>query len=273
MDDKIKELKKIIDESNNIVFFGGAGVSTESGIPDFRSANGIYNMNLGRTVSPEEMISHSFYMRHTEDFYEFYKDKLIYENAQPNNCHKALAELERQGKVKAVVTQNIDGLHQKAGSREVLELHGSVLRNYCTRCGAFYDAAFVKNAEGVPKCTKCGGSGFEIIRCLCTQLSHPRGEMLEIGQPDVHSAFQPPQGFHGFISGGVPDDGDRGLPEFQRFQDLRHKGCGGDKGQRMNPEVRQAFQGIGKLPDGKGPAVAGVGDFSVLAINAAEGTA
>ena len=100
MDDKIKELKKIIDESNNIVFFGGAGVSTESGIPDFRSANGIYNQDLGRTVSPEEMISHSFYMRHTEDFYEFYKDKLIYENAQPNNCHKALAELERQGKVK-----------------------------------------------------------------------------------------------------------------------------------------------------------------------------
>ena len=119
MDEKIKELKKIIDESNNIVFFGGAGVSTESGIPDFRSANGIYNMNLGRTVSPEEMISHSFYMRHTEDFYEFYKDKLIYEDAQPNNCHKALAELERQGKVKAVVTQNIDGLHQKAGSKVV----------------------------------------------------------------------------------------------------------------------------------------------------------
>ena len=157
MKPEIEQFKKIIDESGNIVFFGGAGVSTESGIPDFRSANGIYNMDLGREVSPEEMISHTFYVRHTKDFYDFYKDKLIYKDAQPNACHKALAELEKQGKVKAVVTQNIDGLHQLAGSKTVFELHGSVLRNYCERCHAFYGVDKVLESEGVPYCDKCGG--------------------------------------------------------------------------------------------------------------------
>lgn len=157
MDDKIKQLKKIIDESNNIVFFGGAGVSTESGIPDFRSANGIYNQKLSREVSPEELISHTFYVRYPEYFFEFYKDKLVYPDAEPNDCHKALAELERQGKVKAVVTQNIDGLHQKAGSKVVYELHGSTLRNYCENCHAFYDEKYVLNSNGVPTCEKCGG--------------------------------------------------------------------------------------------------------------------
>ena len=157
MKPEIEKFKKIIDESNNIVFFGGAGVSTESGIPDFRSANGIYNMDLGREVSPEEMISHTFYVRHTKDFYDFYKDKLIYKDAQPNACHKALAELEKQGKVKAVVTENIDGLHQLAGSKTVFELHGSVLRNYCERCHAFYGVDKVLESEGVPYCDKCGG--------------------------------------------------------------------------------------------------------------------
>jgi NAD-dependent deacetylase len=157
MNPDIKKLKEIIDNSRNIVFFGGAGVSTESGIPDFRSANGLYNQDLGREVSPEEMISHSFYVRHTKDFYEFYKDKLIYKDAKPNACHKALAELEKQGKVKAVVTQNIDGLHQLAGSKVVYELHGSVLRNYCERCHAFYDVDKILESEGVPYCDKCGG--------------------------------------------------------------------------------------------------------------------
>ncbi|MBR0399392.1 MAG: NAD-dependent protein deacylase [Mogibacterium sp.] len=157
MNAEIEKLRRIIDESSNIVFFGGAGVSTESGIPDFRSANGIYNQDMGREVSPEEMISHTFYMRHTEDFYEFYKDKLIYSDAKPNACHKALAELEKQGKVRAVVTQNIDGLHQMAGSKTVFELHGSVLRNYCEKCGAFYDVNKVLEADGVPYCDKCGG--------------------------------------------------------------------------------------------------------------------
>ncbi|MCQ2566907.1 MAG: NAD-dependent protein deacylase [Mogibacterium sp.] len=157
MDDKIKQLKKIIEESSNIVFFGGAGVSTESGIPDFRSADGIYNQDLGREVSPEEMISHTFYAQHPSDFFEFYKDKLLYPDVEPNCCHKALAELEKQGKLKAIVTQNIDGLHQKAGSETVYELHGSVLRNYCENCGAFYDMNYVIDSDGVPKCSACGG--------------------------------------------------------------------------------------------------------------------
>ena len=158
MNEKIKELKRIIDESNNIVFFGGAGVSTESGIPDFRSANGLYNQDLGREVSPEEMISHTFYVNHPEQFFEFYRDKLIYEDAEPNACHKALAELEKQGKVKAVVTQNIDGLHQKAGSKVVYELHGSTLRNYCENCGTYYGIEKVTGTDGVPRCDKCGGT-------------------------------------------------------------------------------------------------------------------
>ena len=153
---EIEKLKKIIDESNNIVFFGGAGVSTESGIPDFRSASGIYNLKLNREVSPEEMISHTFYVNHPEDFFEFYKDKLIYPEAKPNACHKALAELEKQGKVKAIVTQNIDGLHQMAGSEVVYELHGSVLRNYCEKCHTFYDVNKVLDSDGVPTCDKCG---------------------------------------------------------------------------------------------------------------------
>lgn len=158
MDEKILKLKQIVEESNNIVFFGGAGVSTESGIPDFRSANGIYNQDLGRNVSPEEMISHTFYRNHPEDFFEFYRDKLIYENAEPNDCHKALAELERQGKVKAVVTQNIDGLHQKAGSKTVWELHGSTLRNYCENCHAYYGLDKILESKGVPVCDRCGGT-------------------------------------------------------------------------------------------------------------------
>ncbi|MBR2674681.1 MAG: NAD-dependent protein deacylase [Mogibacterium sp.] len=157
MDNDILKLKSIIEESNNIVFFGGAGVSTESGIPDFRSANGLYSQDLGREVSPEEMVSHTFYVNHPEQFFEFYRDKLIYEDAEPNACHMALAELEAQGKVKAIVTQNIDGLHQKAGSKVVWELHGSTLRNYCEDCGAFYDLRKIMGTEGVPLCDKCGG--------------------------------------------------------------------------------------------------------------------
>ena len=157
MNEDIRKLKEIVDESSNIVFFGGAGVSTESGIPDFRSANGLYNQKLGREVSPEEMISHTFYVNHPDQFFEFYRDKLIYEDAEPNDCHRALAKLEEMGKVKAVVTQNIDGLHQKAGSKVVWELHGSTLRNYCEKCGAFYDLSKITDTDGVPVCDKCGG--------------------------------------------------------------------------------------------------------------------
>ena len=156
MSEDINKLAGILRASNNIVFFGGAGVSTASGIPDFRSANGLYSMKYKRNLSPEELVSHTFFVRDTEMFYEFYKEHLVYPDALPNDCHKALAKLEEMGKLKAVVTQNIDGLHQAAGSKVVYELHGSVLRNYCMNCHEFYDGEYVRNSEGIPKC-KCGG--------------------------------------------------------------------------------------------------------------------
>ena len=148
-------LKQWLSESENIVFFGGAGVSTESKIPDFRSTDGLYNQQYA--YPPETILSHTFYMRRPEEFYRFYRNKMLFPNAEPNRAHKALAKLEEMGKLKAVVTQNIDGLHQKAGSKEVLELHGSVLRNHCTRCGKFYGLDAILNSTGVPKCT-CGGT-------------------------------------------------------------------------------------------------------------------
>lgn len=154
MTDAILQLKKLVDESDNIVFFGGAGVSTESGIKDFRSVDGLYRQKF--KYPPETILSHSFYESHTEEFYEFYRTKMLAPDAQPNAAHKKLAQWEQEGKLKAVITQNIDGLHQKAGSKKVYELHGSVLRNYCTRCGKFYSAEFVKNAAGIPRCS-CGG--------------------------------------------------------------------------------------------------------------------
>ncbi len=155
MDESIQVLKKWIDESDNIVFFGGAGVSTESGIPDFRSVDGLYNQKY--KYPPETILSHTFFEREPEEFYRFYRDKIIIEGAQPNRAHLRLAELEREGKLRAVITQNIDGLHQAAGSREVLELHGSILRNYCARCGKKYELDAIKNSEGVPRCS-CGGT-------------------------------------------------------------------------------------------------------------------
>lgn len=183
MDDKIKQLAEIIRNSDNIVFFGGAGCScesgipdfrssggifmsdlrtllsesTESGIPDFRSSNGLFNEKLNITFTPEQLVSHSFYIRYPEEFFNFYKAKLIYPEAKPNEAHMALAKLEEMGKLKAVITQNIDGLHQAAGSKNVFELHGSVLRNYCSSCNEFYDEKFILESKGVPTCTKCGG--------------------------------------------------------------------------------------------------------------------
>ena len=154
MDEKCQQLKDWINESDNIVFFGGAGVSTESGIPDFRSVDGLYNQKY--KYPPERIISHSFYIQNPEEFYRFYKDRMLFPDAKPNAAHKALAKLEQEGKLKAVITQNIDGLHQMAGSKEVLELHGSVHRNYCTRCGQVYDLDYVRNSEGIPTCS-CGG--------------------------------------------------------------------------------------------------------------------
>ena len=153
-EEKIQEFKELVDKSNNIVFFGGAGVSTESGIPDFRSKDGLYNQKY--KYPPEEILSHEFFIENTEEFYKFYKDKMNSLKYEPNITHKKLAYLEQEGKLKAVITQNIDGLHQKAGSKNVLELHGSVLRNYCIKCNKFYGAEYVFNSEGIPKCT-CGG--------------------------------------------------------------------------------------------------------------------
>lgn len=152
----VKELQKMITESDNIVFFGGAGVSTESGIPDFRSVDGLYNQKYD--YPPETILSHSFYMAKTEEFYRFYHDKMLCLDAKPNAAHRKLAELEQAGKLKAVITQNIDGLHQMAGSREVLELHGSVHRNYCRKCGKEFNAEYMKEHQGVPLCDECGGN-------------------------------------------------------------------------------------------------------------------
>lgn len=147
-------LKKWVNDSDNIVFFGGAGVSTESGIPDFRSVDGLYHLKY--KYPPEIILSHSFFLSKTAEFYEFYRDKMIYAQAEPNSTHRKLAQLEKQGKLKGVITQNIDGLHQRAGSRRVLELHGSVLRNYCRKCGKFYTLSEVMNTDRIPICD-CGG--------------------------------------------------------------------------------------------------------------------
>lgn len=150
----IEQLRKWVEGSDNIVFFGGAGVSTESGIPDFRSVDGLYNQQYA--YPPETIISHSFFMKNPEEFYRFYRNKMLYPDAKPNACHKKLAELEKQGKLKAVITQNIDGLHQLAGSKEVLELHGTVLKNRCMECGRKYSLDDIINGEAVPRCS-CGG--------------------------------------------------------------------------------------------------------------------
>ena len=150
----LEQLQNVIDNSKRIVFFGGAGVSTESGIPDFRSVDGLYNQKYD--YSPEQILSHTFFMHNTEEFYRFYRDKMLCLDKKPNKAHLKLAELERAGKLTAVVTQNIDGLHQAAGSKKVYELHGSVLRNYCMKCRKFYSAEYIKNSKGIPKC-ECGG--------------------------------------------------------------------------------------------------------------------
>lgn len=154
MGQDVEKLQELIDQHDRIVFFGGAGVSTESGIPDFRSVDGLYNQKYD--YPPETILSHTFFMRHPEEFYRFYRDKMLALDAKPNAAHKKLSELEAAGKLTGVVTQNIDGLHQAAGSKNVYEIHGSIHRNYCQKCGKFYDAAYVKNSKGVPRC-ECGG--------------------------------------------------------------------------------------------------------------------
>lgn len=154
MDEAVEQLKKIISETDNIVFFGGAGVSTESGIPDFRSEDGLYNQKY--KYPPEQIVSHTFYERMPEEFFRFYKERMIAPEAQPNKAHLKLAQWEKEGKLKAIVTQNIDGLHQAAGSKKVLELHGSTLRNYCEKCGKFFDRDYILKTGGIPRC-ECGG--------------------------------------------------------------------------------------------------------------------
>lgn len=155
MSNTVKEFNEVVQKYDNIVFFGGAGVSTESGIPDFRSVDGLYNQEYD--YPPETILSHSFYRAKPQEFYRFYRNKMLFPDAKPNAAHIKLAKLEACGKVRAVVTQNIDGLHQAAGSKVVLELHGSVLRNYCERCHAFYDLNYIRSSSGVPVCEKCGG--------------------------------------------------------------------------------------------------------------------
>ena len=155
MCDEIEKLKKWVSESSNIVFFGGAGVSTESGIPDFRSVDGLYNQQYD--FPPETILSHSFFMRNTAEFYRFYKNKMLVLDVKPNAAHIKLSELETAGKLKAVITQNIDGLHQAAGSERVFELHGSIHRNYCMKCGKFFGPLYIKDSGDVPRCDKCGG--------------------------------------------------------------------------------------------------------------------
>lgn len=156
--DRIKILREFVNSSDNIVFLGGAGVSTESNIPDFRSSNGIYSTESKYGYSPEVMLSHSFFVNHTEEFFDFYRNTMIYKDAKPNLAHTALAKLEDMGKLKAIVTQNIDGLHQLAGSKNVIELHGSVYRNYCQNCRKFFDLDYVLNSKSmIPKCDQCGG--------------------------------------------------------------------------------------------------------------------
>ena len=151
-------LKKMIDECQNIVVFSGAGISVPSGIPDFRSADGIYNQKTKFKISPEEIVSHTFFVNHTEEFYEFYKDKMCYPKAEPNEAHKFFAHLEKKGKNVIVVTQNIDGLHQKAGSKLVYELHGTIHQNFCQKCGRLFGLDYVMNSKGIPYCDKCGGT-------------------------------------------------------------------------------------------------------------------
>ena len=204
--DTIQQLQKMIDDSRRIVFFGGAGVSTESNIPDFRSADGLYNQSY--RYSPEQIVSHTFFIKHTEDFYDFYKNKMMFLDAKPNAAHLKLAEMEAAGKLDAVITQNIDGLHQAAGSKNVLELHGSILRNYCMKCGEKYDACYVKESCGVPKC-KCGGTirpdvvlyeeslNSSIIRQSIEAIS--RADMLIIGGTSL--VVYPAAGFIDYFRG------------------------------------------------------------------------
>lgn len=184
-DDKVQEFQKIIDEARHMVFFTGAGVSTDSGIPDFRSKDGLYNQKY--SLPPEEIISHHYFEENPEEFFRFYKDKMLHLDAKPNQVHKFIADCEKAGKSLGVVTQNIDGLHQKAGSRHVYEIHGSVLRNYCEDCGKFFPAEYIRDSQGVPRCDKCGGIVKPDVVLYEESLSEPvlTGAIAAIQSADV----------------------------------------------------------------------------------------
>lgn len=204
--DELAKLQQMVEESRSIVFFGGAGVSTESGIPDFRSVDGLYGQHY--PYPPEVMLSHSFYESHTAEFYEFYREKMLYLDAKPNAAHFKLAQLEKEGKLSAVVTQNIDGLHQQAGSRKVFELHGSVHRNYCTRCHKCYDARFIQESTGVPTCA-CGGvikpdvvlyeEGLDEVTVSCAVRAIRQADMLIVGGTSL--VVYPAASLVGYYSG------------------------------------------------------------------------
>jgi len=186
--EEIRKLQEMIDKSSNIVFFGGAGVSTESNIPDFRSEDGLYHLKYD--VPPETIISHTFFLRHPEEFYRFYKERMLCLDAEPNPAHRKLAKLEAAGKLTAVVTQNIDGLHQKAGSKTVYELHGSIRRNYCMRCGKFYDAEYIRDSEGIPSCGCGGGIKPDVVQTCALPISdHRRHLTCRLPGRRVHRLF------------------------------------------------------------------------------------
>ena len=221
-----EDLRKAVEQAKTIVFFGGAGVSTESGIPDFRSVDGLYNQKYD--YPPETILSHTFFMRHTEEFYRFYRDKMLCLDAKPNAAHKKLAEWEQQGKLNAVITQNIDGLHQAAGSKKVLELHGSVLRNTCMQCGKQYDVTAVTESKGIPVCAHCGGRikpdvvlyeealdndvMDEAVRCI------READMMIIGGTSL--AVYPAAGLIHYFRGGVLALVNRDATPFDAHADL-----------------------------------------------------
>ncbi len=243
----VETFRKMVESSNNIVFFGGAGVSTESGIPDFRSVDGLYNQQYD--YPPETILSHSFYRRNPLEFYRFYRNKMLFPDVAPNAAHKKLATLEQEGKLKAVITQNIDGLHQAAGSQNVLELHGSVLRNYCEHCHAFYDIRHIMESTGIPKCTKCGGpvkpdvvlyeEGLDerTLHAAVSYISH--ADLLIIGGTSL--AVYPAAGLIDYFSGDKLVVINKSPTPRDSFADLVIQGSIGQIFIALDQSPRQAF--------------------------------
>lgn len=237
----LQGLDSMVEESNRIVFFGGAGVSTASGIPDFRSAQGIFNQQLHRTLSPEELVSHRFLEENSEEFFAFYKEKLVYPDAKPNPCHQVLAQLG--DKVACVITQNIDGLHQAAGSKRVLELHGSIYRNYCEACQATYPLEFILGAEGIPTCSQCGGRvrpdvvlygenlKEEVLEQAAEEIN--RADMLIVGGTSL--VVYPAAGLVKYFQGKYLALVNKGTTPMDEWYDVR-----------LHEDIAEVFQALGK---------------------------